>query len=67
MGKPLQVFCCYAREDRSLLKELKKHLTPLEHKELIKIRSDVDIQAGDEWEKLTFRLKGDTRTSLEIL
>lgn len=51
MPAPLEVFCCYAREDQKMLKQLKKHLTPLERQGQIVIRSDMDLNAGVEWEK----------------
>jgi len=51
MEKVFPVFCCYARKDQKRLDELKKHLIPLERDGLIQIQSDVDIQAGKEWEK----------------
>jgi hypothetical protein len=51
MKSTIPVFCCYARKDYKMLNELKKHLTPLVREELIQIQSDVDIQAGKEWEK----------------
>jgi TIR domain len=49
--KVFPVFCCYARKDYKKLDELKTYLTPLVYEGLIEIQSDVDIQAGKEWEK----------------
>lgn len=49
--KSIEVFCCYAREDRLLLLELKTHLTPLQREGLITLWTDTDIDAGVEWEK----------------
>ena len=46
---PLKVFCCYAREDESWLRELKIHLEPLQRTGLITLRSDIDISAGANW------------------
>lgn len=51
MVSPLEIFCCYARKDQSLLNELKKHLTPLQRRGLIAIWIDVDIDAGAVWEE----------------
>ncbi len=48
---PLEVFCCYAREDREMLIQLKKHLAPLQKQGLITIWSDIDLGAGTDWEK----------------
>ena len=47
----VEVFCCYAREDQDLMKTLRKHLMPLQRSKLITIWSDIDINAGDDWEK----------------
>ncbi len=47
----VEVFCCYARKDQSLLLELKTHLTPLQREGLITLWADIDINAGMEWEK----------------
>ena len=30
MAVPLEVFCCYAREDHEMLEQLKRHLMPLQ-------------------------------------
>ncbi|HEY0755438.1 MAG TPA: tetratricopeptide repeat protein [Ktedonobacteraceae bacterium] len=51
MASPLEVFCCYAREDQEMLKQLKKHLAPLERRGQIKLWSDTDLNAGVEWEQ----------------
>src|SRR5450432_1902291 len=51
MISPLEVFCCYAREDQEMLRHLKKHLAPLVRDGQIKIWSDIDLDAGVEWEK----------------
>jgi WD40 repeat protein/predicted negative regulator of RcsB-dependent stress response len=51
MTTPLEIFCCYAREDQEMLDELKKHLMPLQREGQIKIWSDTDLNAGAEWEK----------------
>src|SRR5258706_11817633 len=51
MVVPLEVFCCYAREDQEMLEHLKKHLMPLQRGGQIKIWSDTNLNAGAEWEK----------------
>ena len=51
MTSPLEIFCCYAREDQPLLKKLRIHLAPLQRQGLITIWCDTDINAGAEWEK----------------
>lgn len=48
---PLEIFCCYAREDQGMLAHLKKHLMPLQRQGQIKIWSDTDLDAGMEWER----------------
>jgi WD40 repeat protein len=50
MERPLQVFCCYARNDQQYLYELKSHLMVLQHENLIEIKADIDISPGIEWE-----------------
>lgn len=50
MVAPLNIFCCYAREDRVLMENLRKHLKPLQRRGFITIWSDMDINAGDAWE-----------------
>ncbi|MGH2478823.1 MAG: toll/interleukin-1 receptor domain-containing protein [Ktedonobacteraceae bacterium] len=50
MSVPLEVFCCYAREDQPMLTQLKKHLAPLERQGQIVIWSDTNLNAGVEWE-----------------
>jgi tetratricopeptide (TPR) repeat protein len=47
----VEIFCCYARKDHSLLNELKIHLIPLKRQGLITLWADTDIDAGIEWEK----------------
>jgi hypothetical protein len=51
MEKPLQVFCCYAREDQSFLFQLKTYLKPLARDGLIVIQADIDVSPGEEWEQ----------------
>jgi len=45
------IFCCYARKDRPLLQELKKHLAPLLQDDRITLWADTDIHAGAQWDK----------------
>ena len=51
MSNPLKVFCCYAREDQEMFTQLRKHLAPLWRQGQIMILSDVNLNAGVEWEK----------------
>jgi len=51
MISTIEIFCCYAREDQELLRNLKKHLMPLQRQGLITIWSDTDITAGATWEE----------------
>src|SRR5437667_10608478 len=55
MKRPLQVFCCYARNDQEHLYELKKHLMALQHENLIEIKADINISPGAEWERAISR------------
>lgn len=50
MAIPLEVFCCYAREDQEMLEQLQKHLTPLQRQNQITIWSDINLNAGARWE-----------------
>lgn len=50
MSSMVEIFCCYAREDQSFLKQLKKYLMPLQRQSLITIWADTDVGAGKEWE-----------------
>ncbi len=47
----IEIFCCYARADEALLKQLKKHLSPLQRQQGIDVWHDRDISAGAEWEE----------------
>lgn len=51
MSAPLEVFCCYAREDQEMLTQLRKHLAPLVRQSQITIWCDTNLSAGAEWEK----------------
>ena len=48
---PIQVFCCYAHQDRFLCEELIRHLAPLLRSGLITVWYDGDISPGTVWEK----------------
>ena len=47
----IEIFCCYARKDQTLLHELKAHLMPLQRRGLINIWADTDIGAGIAWKQ----------------
>jgi hypothetical protein len=49
--KPVKIFCCYAREDQQLLRELKKHLKLWEQRQLISLWADTNISPGMNWQK----------------
>ncbi len=49
MEKPCRVFCCYAREDQKFLRDLRKHLMPLERSGLVTVQTDADVDPGEEW------------------
>ena len=49
--KSIEVFCCYARKDQQLLLDLKTFLSPLQREGLITLWTDIDINAGTEWER----------------
>lgn len=49
--KPVNIFICYAREDRESLQELERHLVILRRQNLIDLWHDMMINAGEEWEK----------------
>src|ERR1700730_6132051 len=51
MSDPLEVFCCYAREDQEMMALLKKYLTPLLKLGQITMWSDTNLNEGVEWEK----------------
>jgi WD40 repeat protein len=51
MEKPLQVFCCYAREDQPFLLTLRKHLRSIQREGLITVQADIDISPGEAWEQ----------------
>lgn len=47
---PVEIFCCYAHEDKALLRQLKVRLKPLQRQRLIEVWHDCDVSAGSEWE-----------------
>jgi hypothetical protein len=47
---PINIFCCYAHEDKPILMKLITHLSPLQRQGLIDIWYDGDISAGTKWE-----------------
>ncbi len=47
----LKICFCYAREDETLLDQLKRHLKPLERQGIIDGWYDQDISADTEWER----------------
>src|SRR5260221_638058 len=51
MDQPIQVFCCYAREDQPSLLVLKRHLSPFQRDGLITVQADIDISPGEDWEQ----------------
>jgi hypothetical protein len=51
IGENLEIFCCYARKDLSLLLKLKTHLALLEREGSLNIWHDMDISPGTEWEE----------------
>lgn len=51
MEEPIEIFCCYARKDQSLLNALKTHLSLLQRQDLITIWNDTDISPGVNYEE----------------
>ncbi len=51
MNESLEIFCCYARKDQSLLLNLRTHLASLEREGSLNIWQDTDISPGTEWEE----------------
>ncbi len=49
--KGVEIFCCYAREDQSLLLKLRTHLALLEREGFLNVWHDADISPGTEWEE----------------
>jgi hypothetical protein len=47
---PLNLFYCYAREDKIFRDELDLHLSGLKRQQLLLTWSDREIKAGEEWE-----------------
>jgi TIR domain len=50
---PITILLCYAHEDKSLVHQLKKHLSPLERNGLIALREFGNISPGVEWKQET--------------
>ena len=47
----VKIFFCYSNEDRALLNQLEKHLSPLKRLRNVSIWAERDIQAGSAWEE----------------
>ena len=47
---PINIFCCYAREDEALLDKLKDHLTLLRQQYLIRFYAELNLSRGTAWE-----------------
>jgi hypothetical protein len=47
----IEIFLCYAHEDKAFLKKLEQHLAPLKRQGLITAWHDGDIHAGATWEQ----------------
>jgi TIR domain len=61
----IRIFCCYAHEDRNLLRRLKTHLYPLQRGKIISsIWYDQNITAGSVWEE---EIKAQLNTSNIVL
>src|SRR5690348_9979659 len=50
-GQEINLFYCYAREDRALRDELEKHLSWLKRRYWLKNWHDREILPGEEWEQ----------------
>jgi hypothetical protein len=50
-NKSIDVVCCYAREDRHFLHALRSHLSPLQREESVTLWADIDINAGEDWDR----------------
>jgi tetratricopeptide (TPR) repeat protein len=51
MGVPIELFCCYSREDEDDLKKLFQQLRALERANLIHVWYDRAINPGENWEE----------------
>ncbi len=49
MISTIEIFCCYAHEDKNLLDVLRRHLAPLRRQGFIKVWHDREILPGTEW------------------
>src|SRR5579884_2395957 len=50
MPKTIEIFCCYAHEDRPYLNKLKSHLSSYQRDGIINMWHDASIPPGAEWE-----------------
>lgn len=50
-AKGIEIFCCYAHQDETLLNKLRTHLKPLQREGIIEVWHDRDISPGEEWEQ----------------
>src|SRR5450755_1700798 len=50
-GSTIEVFCCYAHEDKVFMDELKTHLGAFRKQNLIDIWDDGEIRAGAQWDQ----------------
>ncbi|MGH3449661.1 MAG: TIR domain-containing protein [Haloechinothrix sp.] len=48
---PLKLFLSYAHEDRDLVTELRKHLAPLRHEQIVADWYDREVMAGQDWDR----------------
>src|ERR1019366_5767293 len=46
---PAKIFCSFAEEDASLLRQLERHLAPLEHEGLITVWHKRQVTPGIDW------------------
>lgn len=47
----VEIFCCYAREDLTLFRDLEKHLAALKREGLATLWADIYTPAGADWEQ----------------
>ncbi len=51
MATAIEIFLCYAHEDKAFLEKLEQHLAPLKRQGLVTSWHDGDIHAGATWEQ----------------
>jgi hypothetical protein len=52
VGKgPLKLFLSYAHEDRDIVTELRKHLAPLRHEQIVTDWYDFELTPGHDWDR----------------